>query len=250
MTDYSAFGADTPPANAASDDTAYTMGLEFKALSQAWLKSIGFWQPTGNSPSSATRKALLYKPTAPDAGDLVVAAVDLPATVSGWNYYEFGVDAPLLDIGSRYKACIFHPAGRYAATSSYFSSGAGANPIVNGPLHVYDADTATFGAQDTFLANAAPGYPFNSSNSANYWIDVVLTDQDPTVVPVANVSIADIARVNMLAALGYTADQAKAKTNIDLMREVVAAGGLSLITVTQATAAVHYWRYLKIVRDS
>lgn len=61
-------------------------------------------------------------------------------------------------------------------------------------------------------------------------------------------SISDTARTNMLTALVQTEPQLK--SNVDLMREVVAAGGLSLITVTDASAAVHYWRYLKIVRDS
>lgn len=67
------------------------------------------------------------------------------------------------------------------------------------------------------------------------------------VAVVANLSIADEARANMLAALSQAESN---KSNVDLMREVVAAGGLSLITVTDASAAVHYWRYLKIVRDS
>lgn len=59
-------------------------------------------------------------------------------------------------------------------------------------------------------------------------------------------STADTARTNMLAALGQVEPQLK--SNVDLMREVIAAGGLALITVTDQTAAVQYWQYLEVLR--
>lgn len=59
-------------------------------------------------------------------------------------------------------------------------------------------------------------------------------------------STADDARTNMLAALGQVEPQLK--SNVDLMREVIAAGGLALITVTDQTAAVQYWQYLEVLR--
>lgn len=59
-------------------------------------------------------------------------------------------------------------------------------------------------------------------------------------------STADTARTNMLAALGQAEPQLK--SNVDLMREVVAAGGLAIITPTDQTAAVQYWQYLEVLR--
>lgn len=59
-------------------------------------------------------------------------------------------------------------------------------------------------------------------------------------------STADTARTNMLAALSQTEPQLK--SNVDLMTEVIAAGGLALITVTDQTAAVQYWQYLEVLR--
>lgn len=246
MTDYRAYGAESPPANAATDDSAYTLGMEFDVLQNCWLKNIHFWQPTGNSPSSATRKALLFQVIDASNGTLLEGPSDFPATVSGWNTYFSG---RALTTGVKYRACIFHSAGRYAATGSWYSTGPGANPLVNGPLRVYDQDLAAGANQDSFLASAVPGYPINSSSAANYWIDVTVTDVDPNIMA-TNESIADEARRLMLAALGQTVLQGQAKSNVDLMREVVAAGGLGLITVTSDTAAVHYWKYLKIVRDT
>lgn len=251
MTDYSAYHLlENGPANATADDAAYTMGMEFDVSSPCWLKSIHFWQASGGSPSSATRKALLYRVIDGTSGTLLLGPNDFPATVNGWNAYDPGVgNYPALSVGQVYRACVFHPAGRYSAEANYYSSGAGGSPLVNGPLRVADADLATGGDQNSFIANATPQFPTDAFNSTRYFISITVTDVDPNIVA-TNESLADEARRLMLVALGYTAAQAKSKSNVDLMREVVAAGGLGLITVTSATAAVHYWRYLKIVRDA
>lgn len=59
-------------------------------------------------------------------------------------------------------------------------------------------------------------------------------------------SVSDTARANMLTALVLTEPQRL--TNVDLMRLVIAGGGLSLVTVTDSTAAVHLERYLRSLR--
>lgn len=62
-------------------------------------------------------------------------------------------------------------------------------------------------------------------------------------------SIADMSRSEMLTALGLTVEQGKSKSNVDLMKEVVDAGGLGIVTVTEATFGVHYWQHLEDLRD-
>ncbi len=248
MTDYSAYQLESGPTDVTADDSAYTMGLEFNVLTDCWLKAIHFWQASGNSPSSATRKALLYRVIDGSSGTELLPATDFPATVSGWNSFtDVGVFP--LTIGT-YRACVFHPAGRYSATANYYSSGAGSEPVTNGPLRIPDSDTANGADQNSFIANATPQYPSGSFNANKYWIDVTLTDVDPSIppAPVGPMSIADEARVLMLDAL--TLDEPRQETNVDLMRLVIAAGGLGLITPNDKTAAVQYWNYLKTVRDS
>lgn len=61
-------------------------------------------------------------------------------------------------------------------------------------------------------------------------------------------SISDIVRINMLADRVLTEPQFL--SNVDLMRLVLADGAQTLVTKTEATAAVHLWRYLRTVRDS
>lgn len=61
-------------------------------------------------------------------------------------------------------------------------------------------------------------------------------------------SISDTARANMLANRSLVEPQKL--SNVDLMALVLADGAQTLVTKTDATAAVHLWRYLKTVRDS
>lgn len=61
-------------------------------------------------------------------------------------------------------------------------------------------------------------------------------------------SISDTARVNLLADRVLTEPQSL--SNVDLMRLVLADVGQLLVTKTDATAAVHLWRYLRTVREA
>lgn len=246
MTDYNAYLSENGPTDAAADDAPYTMGLEFDVSSPVWLKSINFWQPSGNSPSSAVRKALLYRVTDASNGVLLLGPSDFPATVPNWNAFNPGVGFyPALTAGNVYRACVHHPLGRYPADANYYSAGAGTPPKVVGPLRIADAALATGGHQNSFIQNAVAQFPNTAFNSARYWISVTVTDVNPNIV--SSESLADEARRLMLQALAQAESN---KSNVDLMREVIAAGGLGIIVPTSETAAVQYWRYLKVVRDN
>jgi hypothetical protein len=80
----------------------------------------------------------------------------------------------------------------------------------------------------------------------NVWM-AALVGEAPAM---ANKSISDIARENMLVALGYTVDQGKSKSNIDLMREVIEDDGAGIITVTSKNVGGHYVDYLIALRDA
>jgi len=59
-------------------------------------------------------------------------------------------------------------------------------------------------------------------------------------------TVSDTARANMLTALVLSNPQPL--SNVDLMRQVIAAGGASIVTVSDASAAVHLERYLRSLR--
>lgn len=166
------------PADAAGDSSPYSMGLEFEVTSSAWLSEIRWWQASGNAPSGATRQGALYSVQSPSSGTSVLAFQDFPATVNGWN--TITLDPPFsLSVGQRYRAIVFHPAGRYSADSLYYSTGPGGVNLNNGPLRVHSDANATGGNQNSYLQSGSPGFPTDSFNSAKYWIDVAVTDTAP-----------------------------------------------------------------------
>lgn len=61
-------------------------------------------------------------------------------------------------------------------------------------------------------------------------------------------TISDEARENIIADQGLAA-VADGLSNVDLMRILLEDESQILVPETEATAAVHYWRYLKDVRD-
>lgn len=62
-------------------------------------------------------------------------------------------------------------------------------------------------------------------------------------------SVTDTVRANIIADQGLAA-VADGLSNVDLMRILLEDDTQTLTTETEATAAVHYWRYFREVRDS
>src|SRR5689334_8081260 len=103
------------PTDAATDNGAYSMGLEFYVTeTAASCTAIHFWQPTGNSPSSATRTGALWRVDSGSTGTNLTGEVSFSTTVSGWNTLTFGSPVSLV-ANQRYRAVVVHPAGRYSA---------------------------------------------------------------------------------------------------------------------------------------
>lgn len=161
--------APTMPTAAATDDSAYSMGLEFYVTAAATLTEIRFWQPTTNSPSSATRSGALYQVS---NSTNVSGTQSFPTTVTGWNTLTLA--SPFaLTANVHYKATVLHPAGRYPVITSYYATGSGSTDFTNGILVVPSTGN---GGQNTFTAGGTMAYPASNSSNSFYGIDV-------TVVP-------------------------------------------------------------------
>ncbi|MEQ1637924.1 MAG: DUF4082 domain-containing protein, partial [Methylococcales bacterium] len=63
-------------------------------------------------------------------------------------------------------ASYFAPNGGYAFNGNYFTS----QGVDNVPLHALQNGVS--GGNGVFLYGAAGGFPTNSYNSGNYWVDV------------------------------------------------------------------------------
>ncbi len=153
-----------------------------------WFEGYWWWVcPTG-APTSA-QKFALWNVTGQGAGTLIPgSAVTSGALTSGqWNWVP--LSTPLaLAVGTCYNACTGF-AGSFPNTNDQFGSGDPyAAGLVNGPLTAY-SDTngslrtpyttsqGVFGVAGTDPSVNMPG---SGSNSANFWVDLQVSDTAPT----------------------------------------------------------------------
>ena len=89
--------------------------------------------------------------------------------------------------GTTYVASYYAPVGRYSVNNGYFAS----NGVDNAPLHAL-ADGID-GANGVYRYGAGGGYPTNTWQSSNYWVDVVFDTgaADTTPPTVTTTSPAD-----------------------------------------------------------
>lgn len=230
MANYSVLALETGP-GASAPDAPVILGMEFYVASPCWITAFKFWRPD-------------LGVTGPITGRLwrVTGALSVSETVtfvlSGTGWHTATLITPVsLAPTTRYRVSGHFPVA-WGSTVNYW---VGADKV-NGPLIAPEKANATGLAQGSFKYSAAhdampDGVAFNAGN---YWMDVVVTDVNPTG---AAVDVSRTARDNMLTQLGQVEPQNK--SNIDLMREVMVFGGQTLVVVTSASAATHYARYCK-----
>ncbi|MGC2324658.1 MAG: DUF4082 domain-containing protein, partial [Terriglobales bacterium] len=162
--------AQSPSLVEASDTTAVELGVKFKADFDGTISGIRFYKGVDN--------------TGPHVGNLWTASGALLGTAnfsgetgSGWQEADFS--SPIAIGGNtEYVASYSTSVGRYSADINYFGSSGHDNP----PLHALQNTLA-----DPDGVFSTPGtFPTNTSNSTNYWVDVVYE-------PTTTVSLSSIA---------------------------------------------------------
>jgi hypothetical protein len=235
MAEFTIFAGDGP-ATSATDGQALNLAHEFKTTGQTWATGIRFFRGTlsvvGPITGHITTVDTINTGTP-------VAGTDVTFTLSGLGWQEALFAEPVeLSPDVRHKV-VYHVPDHFTVTAGYWT-----NDAVNGPLTAYSDVNATV-AQGSFSTGVITTFPTGDGNGGNYWIDVTIVD----VLPGSGfMSISDQARVNLLSALSLSEPQAF--TNVDLMRLLLETPGQTLVTATSASAAVHYWTYLKNLRDA
>ena len=154
------WAATTTPAVAADSDTgAVELGVKFRPTVNGYICGVRFYKGTGNS---GTHVGKLWSST----GILLASATFTNETASGWQQVDFASPVAVT-ANSVYVASYHAPVGRYAVNSNYFSAG-----VTNGPL--YALSNSESGGNGVFLYGSG-GFPTNTYQSTNYWVDVVFT---------------------------------------------------------------------------
>lgn len=170
--------AATPAIPAQSDAGAIELGVRFRSDINGYVTGIRFYKGTGNT---GTHTGKLWSA----AGALLASAVFTNETATGWQQVSFS-NPVAITANSVYIASYHAPAGRYSVDVGYFLS----TGVDNGVLHALRDGVS--GANGVFLYGPG-GFPANTYESSNYWVDITFVPAYDAVPPVisqvqANVS--------------------------------------------------------------
>src|SRR5204862_6264772 len=108
-----------------------------------------------------------------DSGTLLSTVTFVGETASGWQIATF--PQPVAITANASYVVSYHTVGYYSASSGFFG-----NDYVNGPLQAPASGNA--GGNGVYRYGAS-GFPSNSFNATNYWVDVVfVTSVGPDAV--------------------------------------------------------------------
>jgi len=201
MTTYRLFPSTSGPSSPVSFSGTFDAGVVFEATAGgAWFEGYWWWVcPSGQSTSPQT--FALWQVYGQDNASIISAATVTSGTLTAgqWNYVPLGTPVNLsiggganfghADAGGPaiYLACTAFSGG-FPDTNNQFGSGdPHAAGIVNGPLTAFSDQSGslpppfnvvqgTFGTSGS-VTNVAP---LEGSASANFWMDVQVSDSAPT----------------------------------------------------------------------
>ncbi|MFC4588892.1 DUF4082 domain-containing protein [Sphaerisporangium corydalis] len=167
----SLFTSSSAPANPSENDTsALELGVRFTPAVNGYLTGVKFYKGTGNT---GTHTGTLWTAS----GQELATGTFTGETSSGWQKLTFA--SPVhLTANTEYIASYYAPNGHYAADANYFRY----QPTVTAPLTA-PAATETAG---NGVYRSGEGFPNQTYNGGNYWVDVVFTIND--IYPPAAVS--------------------------------------------------------------
>ncbi|WP_250286526.1 DUF4082 domain-containing protein [Frankia sp. CiP1_Cm_nod2] len=143
------------PANPSSPDTgAIELGVRFTSDVNGSVTGVRFYKGAANT---GTHTGSLWSAS----GQLLATGTFTNETATGWQTLAFATPVAIT-AGTEYVASYHTTVGGYANNGGFFSSQYRAAPL-----------TGLAGGNGVYL-HGAGGFPTNSYNSTNYWVDVVV----------------------------------------------------------------------------
>ena len=162
----------TPTILSDSDTSAVELGVKFQSSVDGYITALRFYKSTANT---GTHVGNLWSP----GGTLLASVTFAGETASGWQEMALPTSVAIT-AGTTYVASYHTNVGHYSADSAYFTS-AYDNPPLQAPSN------SESGGNGVYLYGAG-GFPNQTWNATNYWIDVVFEENlgpdttPPTVV--------------------------------------------------------------------
>ena len=158
------------PVNPAEPDTAAVeVGVKFRSDNNGFVTAVRFYKGSGNT---GTHVGHLWSAAGVNLG----TATFTNETATGWQTATFAAPVAIA-AGTTYVASYYAPNGRYAADDSTFATAG----VDNEPLHALR--NGVDGGNGVYRYGAGGGFPANTWMSANYWVDVVFTDNGVDTTP-------------------------------------------------------------------
>ncbi|WP_340122705.1 DUF4082 domain-containing protein [Methylobacter svalbardensis] len=158
----------TPSVN---DPNAVELGVKFTVDLDGFIAGIRFYKGSTNT---GTHVGHLWTST----GQQLATANFSSETATGWQQVDFSTPVPVT-AGTVYVASYYAPNGNYAATNSPEFGTSGVDAV---PVHLLKSGVS--GPNGVYLYGVGGGFPSNSFNSTNYWVDVVFaTSTGPDTTP-------------------------------------------------------------------
>jgi hypothetical protein len=153
----------TPSRIETSDTNAVELGVRFRADRNGTVTGVRFYKGAGNT---GVHAASLWT----DAGTLLATATFINETASGWQQVTF--TSPVAIVANTTYVVSYHTnTGQYAVSNSYFTTSGVDNP----PLHALATGVGTNGV----YRYGASGFPNQTYQAANYWVDLVFSSSTP-----------------------------------------------------------------------
>ncbi|RCJ27108.1 hypothetical protein A6770_02820 [Nostoc minutum NIES-26] len=150
----------TPTNPSENDPDAVEVGVKFRSDVNGSITGIRFYKGSGNT---GTHIGNLWS----SGGTLLRSATFSNETASGWQQVNFSTPVAIT-ANTVYVASYHADVGRYAADSGFFAAAGVDNP----PLHALRNGVS--GGNGIYRYGAS-GFPNNTYQSSNYWVDVVFT---------------------------------------------------------------------------
>ena len=164
-------GTDAPAVVEEADTSAVELGMKFRANVDGYVTGVRFYKGTGNT---GTHLGRLWD----SAGSLLASATFTDETASGWQQVLFSGPVAVT-ANTTYVVSYYAPGGRYSLNSGFFSNAG----VDNGPLQALR--DGVDGPNGVYRYGTGGGFPSNTWQAANYWVDVVFeTTVVDTVAPV------------------------------------------------------------------
>jgi hypothetical protein len=157
-----------PAVAAVNEPAGIELGLRFTADRGGAVTGVRFYKGTGNTGAHVGH---LWTST----GTLLGTATFSKESASGWQQADFS--SPIaVTADTAYVVSYYAPNGHYSVTGGAFNG----RSIDKAPLH---APASTSGAGNGLYLYGAGGFPTDSYNGSNYWVEPVFIDNvAPAVV--------------------------------------------------------------------